>query len=298
MIAAEIAPTTLVAIGQEHMHLAAHPPRLRKEIARRYRSLDAVVTLTEEDRKAYEAILPRGMAVVEVPNAVTPPGGEPAQLTAPRILAAGRLTPQKGFDMLIPAFAQVVAEHPEWTLQICGSGSRKRSLERRIAKFGLEDSVELVRPMESLRPVMEAASMYVLSSRFEGLPLVLLEAMSKGLPVVSFDCPTGPRDIVDDHRNGILVAAGDIDGLARGMIELVEDPELRRRFGAEAIETAQRYAMTEIGPRWDALLEDLRNRRTGLNLLSEADSYGASAGIDSRKAHLVHIRPRTTSTRG
>ena len=108
---------------------------------------------------------------------------------------------------------------------------------------------------------MAQASIFVLSSRFEGFPLILLEAMSKGMSVVSFDCPTGPSDIVDDHRNGILVPAKDIDGLARGIDEMIGDEELRRRTAAAAVETAQQYTMEAIGPQWIALFEELNRTR-------------------------------------
>jgi glycosyltransferase involved in cell wall biosynthesis len=105
---------------------------------------------------------------------------------------------------------------------------------------------------------MEQASLFVLSSRFEGFPLILIEAMSKGLPVVSFDCPTGPRDVIDDHRNGILVPPKDIDALASGMLELIADDELRHRLGAAAALTADKYTADAIGSEWERLLDELR----------------------------------------
>jgi glycosyltransferase involved in cell wall biosynthesis len=108
---------------------------------------------------------------------------------------------------------------------------------------------------------MERASIYVLSSRFEGLPLVLLEAMSKGMAVVSFDCPTGPGEVVDDYRNGILVPARDVEALSAGMLELVDDEELRRRCAAAAVETARGFTMDQVGPMWEALLRDLWEER-------------------------------------
>jgi glycosyltransferase involved in cell wall biosynthesis len=119
---------------------------------------------------------------------------------------------------------------------------------------------------------MATSSIFVLSSRFEGFPLVLLEAMSKGLGIVAFDCPTGPADIVDDHRNGILVPAADVAGLARGIIELIEDDALRRRCAAAAVETAHRYTMEQVGPQWNALLDELRAAR------------GAASGASSSQA--------------
>jgi glycosyltransferase involved in cell wall biosynthesis len=101
---------------------------------------------------------------------------------------------------------------------------------------------------------MEKASVFALSSRFEGFPMVLLEAMSKGLPIVSFDCPTGPRELIEEGHDGMLVANGDVDALGGAMLELIEDEEMRRRYGAAAREKARGYEMSAIGPRWDRLL--------------------------------------------
>lgn len=104
---------------------------------------------------------------------------------------------------------------------------------------------------------MEQASIFVLSSRWEGFPMVLLEAMTKGLPVVSFDCPMGPADIVEDGRTGFLVPDGDVGALAASILELVRDEPKRRRFGAAAAERAQAFTLPRIGPRWEELLADL-----------------------------------------
>ena len=109
-------------------------------------------------------------------------------------------------------------------------------------------------PAEDIGADMAESAVFVLSSRFEGFPLILLEAMSKGMGIVSFDCPTGPADIVDDHRNGLLVPAEDVEGLARAIREIVEDEELRRRMAGAAIETAQQYTIEAIGPLWEELL--------------------------------------------
>ena len=117
-------------------------------------------------------------------------------------------------------------------------------------------------PAEDIGSDMAEASVFVLSSRFEGFPLILLEAMSKGMGIVSFDCPTGPADIVDDHRNGLLVPHEDVEGLARAIREMVEDEELRRRTAAAAIETAQQYTIEAIGPLWLELFEGL-SRESG-----------------------------------
>ena len=139
--------------------------------------------------------------------------------------------------------------------------------------------------------------MFVLSSRFEGFPLILLEAMSKGMGIVSFDCPTGPADIVDDHRNGLLVPHEDVEGLARAIREMVEDEELRRRTAAAAIETAQQYTIEAIGPLWLELLEGLsRESRRALTRASPvvirfliADAYSVGGTIRTTFATAAQL---------
>jgi glycosyltransferase involved in cell wall biosynthesis len=104
---------------------------------------------------------------------------------------------------------------------------------------------------------MAQASLYVLSSRFEGLPMVMIEAMSLGLPVVSFDCPTGPREVIRNGRSGVLVPDGDVDALAKAMLAVIEDPEHRRALGAGASARAKDFGLDSIGPRWEALIAEL-----------------------------------------
>jgi glycosyltransferase involved in cell wall biosynthesis len=159
--------------------------------------------------------------------------------------------------MLIPAFAQVVQRHPEWTLRICGDGPQRRSLERLVIEHELSNNVLLMGAVERLDLQMSQASMYVLSSRHEGLPMVMIEAMSIGLPVVSFDCPTGPGDVIEDGRSGILVADGDVDALARAMLEVIEDPDRRRALSEGGAARSKDFALESIGPRWEALIAEL-----------------------------------------
>ena len=174
--------------------------------------------------------------------------------SAKTVYAAGRFRYQKGFELLIPAWAETAKAHPDWTLRLRGARPPREPLRGLIEEHGLEDSVTIEGPAEDIGADMAEASVFVLSSRFEGFPLILLEAMSKGMGIVSFDCPTGPADIVDDHRNGLLVPHEDVEGLARAIREIVEDEELRRRMAAAAVETAQQYTIEAIGPLWEELL--------------------------------------------
>jgi glycosyltransferase involved in cell wall biosynthesis len=261
LLAAELSPPGYILVGQEHMNLPSHAKKLRTAMPRQYPKLDALAVLTDRDRAAYERMLNGRTRVVLIPNTVREMGGPKADLSARAILAAGRVTPQKGFDLLIQAFAQVAPDHPDWQLRIFGRGQQLEDLERLVEEHGIGSQVTLGPPTEDLGGEMARASIYALSSRFEGFPLVLVEAMSKGMAVVAFDCPTGPADAIDDHRNGILVPPRDVDAYAAGLRAMMDDEELRRRCGEAAVETARRYSMDQIGPSWDALLEELRAER-------------------------------------
>jgi glycosyltransferase involved in cell wall biosynthesis len=264
LLAAELSPPGLVTIGQEQMHLRSHDIALRRAFKRSYPRLDALVVLTELDRERYERHLQGRTRGFVIPNTIRSDLAGAAPLEGTTVLAAGRLTRQKGFDMLVEAYAQIAASHPDWRLQISGGGPWRRRLERLVVRHGLEEAVRLPGPAEPLAAEMDRAAMFVLSSRFEGFPLVLLEAMAKGLPVVAFDCPTGPGEIIDDHRNGLLVPARDVDCLARGIAELMEDAALRRRLGTAAARTAAQYTVEAVGPLWERLLEQLgASRRDG-----------------------------------
>jgi glycosyltransferase involved in cell wall biosynthesis len=255
LIAARLRLPGLVSIGQEHLHLGAHNRFLKRDIRRNYRKLDALGVLTDEDSREYRAFLGSGPRIVSIPNAAEI-GGAAADLSARTVLAAGRLNPQKGFDLLISAFGRVAREYPEWRLRICGSGGMRGRLNRQIQEEGLSQVIELPGPC-NLAEEMARASIFVLSSRKEGFPVVLLEAMSKGMAVVSFDCPTGPRAVLEDHRNGVLVPAEDSDALAVAILELIENDDLRQSCAAAAVETSKAYTMDAIGRQWRALLIEL-----------------------------------------
>jgi glycosyltransferase involved in cell wall biosynthesis len=260
LAAADLSPPGLITIGQEHMHLGKHRESLRHSIAESYPHLDALVTLTDRDLGDYAELL-QGVHLASIPNSSREMGGQKARLDEKTVLAAGRLRRQKGFDRLIRAFGPVAAAHPDWRLRICGRGRLREDLQRLIEEEGLSDVVTLAKRSKHLEREMERASLFVLSSRFEGFPLILLEAMSKGLPVVSFDCPTGPGEVIENRRSGILVPDGDVAALAAAMREVIEDSALRRRLAAAAVERAHDYSMEAIGPQWDALLDVLQRDR-------------------------------------
>jgi glycosyltransferase involved in cell wall biosynthesis len=177
---------------------------------------------------------------------------------SPIVVAAGRLTPQKGFDLLIPAFAKVVERRPGWQLRIHGAGPQRAELRQAILDHDLYEQVFLMGPTPDLGAALARGSIFVLSSRFEGFGMVIVEAMSKGLAVVSFDCERGPAEIISDGQDGVLVPALDEDALAEAITALAGDRDRRAQLGAAALETARRYDRGAVGARWDALLGALR----------------------------------------
>ncbi len=263
LLLAQLAAPGVITVGQEHMNFHQKRPGLARDLHRRYRRLDALTVLTHGDLEDYSTVLAgSGTSIVRIPNAVSPLTGGPADPSSPVVIAAGRLTNQKGFDRLVPAFEQVVRKHPDWTLRIYGSGQHGPRLRRMILDAGLHDHVFLMGQADRMGEELARGSIYVLSSRFEGLPMVLLEAMSKGLAVVSFDCPRGPADLITHGENGLLVPEGDVDALARGLLDLVEDEDARRRLGAAAVTTAAGYDADAVGRQWNDLLDRLLSERS------------------------------------
>ncbi|GAA2903701.1 hypothetical protein GCM10010517_69700 [Streptosporangium fragile] len=262
LISARRAAPGVVRVAQEHMNLAAYPEGVRSAIARYYGRLDTVAVLTGTDRREYQRLLP-GTPIVRIPNAVHGTGRPSPRHEDRLVVAAGRLVGQKGFDLLIPAFRRVVDRHPDWRLRIYGTGPKRDRLRDLIKEHRLRDSVTLMGRTDRLDEELAKASFYVLSSRFEGLPMVMIEAMTQALPVVAFDCPTGPRDVITPEVDGLLVPPQNVAALAAAMVRLVEDRELRDRMGAAAAVTARDYSPSVVMPRWERLFAELLGRGSG-----------------------------------
>ena len=258
LIAAQFAPAGTLIVGQEHLNFRAHRPGLANQMARHYGKLDALVVLTDADRADYREVLAGSpTTVARITNALPHIPGTPEREREKIVLAAGRLTWQKGFDLLIDAFVPVARKHPDWTLRIYGDGARRQRLRRRILRHGLYNNVFLMGSTQRLGEFMSRASVFALSSRYEGFGMVIVEAMNKGLPVVSFDCPQGPGEIIDHGRDGILIAQDDVDGFSRALLDLIEDRERREAIGRAAIDKAHKFDISEVGAQWDSLFADL-----------------------------------------
>jgi glycosyltransferase involved in cell wall biosynthesis len=255
LLASRLAPAEVVVIAQEHQRLDLYREDLRNALAAALLNVSVCVTLTATDRAAYQDLLgAAGTPVIAIPNAVPDVPLGPGDPGAHKLIAAGRLERQKGFDLLLEAFAAVAAQHPDWTLDIYGRGSRGEPLGQIVVDLGLDGRVRINPPTDRLGEQMRNASVFVLSSRFEGFPLVLLEALAAGLAVVSFDCPTGPGEILIDGTSGLLVPPEDVHALAAALDRIMGDESLRRRLAAAAPAAVLPYSPQQVGRRWDKLL--------------------------------------------
>ena len=171
------------------------------------------------------------------------------------IVAAGRLEFEKGFDFLIQSFKKISGDFPQWILTIWGEGSERKNLESLICQEGLKGRIFLPGKTKDIFHEMSKASIFVLSSRFEGMPNALGEAMSVGLAVVSTDCPTGPRELIDHGKNGLLVQNESIDELAEALKKLMEDKERREQFGKKAVQSMKAYDIKAISDQWERIFD-------------------------------------------
>jgi glycosyltransferase involved in cell wall biosynthesis len=257
----------IVTVGSER----THPPNAFTQNfwnrARRlsYRYLSAVVTLTQESAGWLIAnASPKKVAVI--PNAAiwplppqTPIIKPPPNSNGYRLITVGRLSHEKGFDLLIQAFSKLASDFPDWELVIIGEGPERVQRQAQIDMLGLTRQIKLPGRCGNLQQWYESGDLYVLTSRFEGFPNTVVEAMSHGLPVVSFDCTTGPREIIRPGIDGVLVAPEDRKELEVALRDLMTDHDKRRQFGQHAIEVRSRFALERVVDLWEALFNDLRS---------------------------------------
>lgn len=238
-----------------HHDIGAVWTRIRRLL---YPQATAVVVQTDGVRIWAERFLKSHMVHV-IPNAVSVPdvvrnGRTEIQRPGWRIAAIGRLEPQKGLDILLKAFAQCARKHSDWSLIIVGEGRERKRLETLAVELGIADRVSM--PGRMLEPwkTLCGADLFVLSSNYEGFPNVLMEAMACGLAAVSTDCPSGPREIIRDGVDGLLVPPNDVAALAGAMDRLMADAAERQRLGARAPEVAERFSRDKIMNLWDELV--------------------------------------------
>ncbi|MHB8970792.1 MAG: glycosyltransferase family 4 protein [Pirellulaceae bacterium] len=196
--------------------------------------------------------------VYVIPNGIRRPSvtvANVAQRDERMLVAMGRLSPEKGFDQLIAAFGRLHAQHADWRLEIAGEGPEREALQRQIDECGLSQQIRLVGWVQDPERFLSHSALFVMSSRYEGFPVALLEAMACGVPVVSFDCDSGPREIIRPDVDGVLVPAGDTAALAQAIECLMVDPVTRQRLGARAADVIERFSLDLFQQRWNDVLD-------------------------------------------
>ncbi len=216
-----------------------------------------LVTQTKRAQASFPPAIQARTTVI--PNPVPPlPQAEhtptDVMLAKPALVAMGNFYPQKGFDLLLKALARLKDRHPAWTLTILGEGPLRTQIESLRDALGLNDRVHLPGRVKNPHHVLKQADLFVLSSRWEGWPMALAEAMSCGLPVIAADCRMGPREIVRDGVDGVLVPPEDVEALAAAMDKLMSDESTRKRLASRAREVTERFPLEKVMSMWEELL--------------------------------------------
>ena len=222
-------------------------------IMRSLKHCNCVVTLTKQDLPFWQKYAKR---IEVIPNMLTITPKMVTNYDAKRAISAGRYMPEKGFDLLLEAWHLLPEEFCNWHLYIFGNEDRTM-YQKIVEKYHLEKTVHLMPATNDVTEEFSKSSLYVMSSRYEGFGLVLAEAMSCGLPCVSFDCPYGPREIITDGEDGLLARYKDVEDLANKMAHLMTNSELRRIMGKHAIKNVTRYEPQNIMNQWNNLFETL-----------------------------------------
>lgn len=213
---------------------------------------DRFVVLTKRDKARYS----RYNSIVQIYNPIPFVVNEISQITSKRILSVGRLSYEKGYDLLIEAWGELFEEFPDWNIDIFGDGDEYSALQQLINKKGIKN-ITISPPVRNIAKEYQKSAFYVLPSRYEGFGMVLVEAMSCSLPCIAFDCPQGPSEIIEHNEDGFLVENGNIKALVDKMRLLMVDKNLRISMGKKARVNIQRFSQHEIMPQWDKLFHEI-----------------------------------------
>lgn len=225
----------------------------RKKMERNVRKLDAIVLLTKEDADSWKGTAPTFV----IPNSLPFEPVAGSSLDSKRAIAVGRYNNAKGYEYLVEAWDKVYSKHQDWTISIYGSGEMKEHVKELIDSRGLQDTMLMNDPTDNIQERYLESSLCVVSSRYEGFSMVILEAMSCGVPVVSFDCPHGPRNIIRNGEDGILVEHLNTEALADGICRMIENPDIRKAMGEKAKENVKRFSRDNVMAQWTDLFSRL-----------------------------------------
>ena len=223
------------------------------DLTNKLKKLDRFVVLTEKDKEAWVEL----DNVCVIPNPLSFIPQNISKLTEKRVIAVGRYCHEKGYDLLLKAWYIVQKSIADWRLEVYGEGDRSQ-YDEMISSLNIDRHRCILHGRSSnIQDEFEKSSLAVCSSKFEGFGLVITEAMSCGLPVVSFDCPWGPRAIIQDGEDGLLVENGNVEKLAEALIMMIQHPEMRSKMAAKAIENVQRFSIEKIAEKWRSLFDSL-----------------------------------------
>ena len=231
--------------------------RWDKYILNRLRPTSYVVALTEQDAHDWK---PYVKDIVVIPNFITIEPKPVKDYSVKRVISAGRYAYEKGYDMLLKAWAMVIKDYPDWQLHIWGDGDRSPYVQL-SEQLDIIDSVFLHPSTSDIAEEFSNSSIYVMSSRYEGFGLVLVEAMSCGLPCISFDCPYGPQNIILDKQDGLLVNSEDIDNLVKALSSFLSDIGIRESYGFNALNNIKRFNKKTVMGQWINLFDGLLSLR-------------------------------------